>query len=142
MPFTEAARIALASLRANKMRSFLTVLGILIGVSSVVAVVAITEGLDRYIAQQVLDLGSRSFTVSKFPDIITSRQQWLDAQKRPDLDLRDVQAVRDACDACSEVGGMHGTSREMKVGRTRHTAQLLGITANVPRIGSPRDVEI
>ena len=40
MPFSEAARIALASLRSNKLRSFLTVLGILIGVSSVIAIVA------------------------------------------------------------------------------------------------------
>ena len=72
MSFAEAARIALASLRANKLRSFLTVLGILIGVSSVIAVVAITEGLDRYIAKQVLELGSNSFTVQKMPDIITS----------------------------------------------------------------------
>ena len=43
MPFAEAARIALSSLRANKLRSFLTVLGILIGVSSVIAIVAIAK---------------------------------------------------------------------------------------------------
>ena len=79
MPFTEAVRLALSSLRASKLRSFLTVLGILIGVSSVVAVVAITEGLDRYIAQEVAELGTRSFTVQKFPDVITSRDQWLAA---------------------------------------------------------------
>ena len=88
MPFAEAARIALASLRANKLRSFLTVLGILIGVSSVIAVVAITEGLDRYIAKQVLELGSNSFTVQKMPDIITSREQWLEMNKRKDITVR------------------------------------------------------
>ena len=85
MPFAEAARIALGSLRANKLRSFLTVLGILIGVSSVIAVVAITEGLDRYIAKQVLELGSNSFTVQKMPDIITSHQQWQEMSKRKDI---------------------------------------------------------
>ncbi len=58
MPFLEAIRIAVASLRSNKLRSFLTVLGILIGVSSVIAVVAITEGLDRYMSDKVLELGS------------------------------------------------------------------------------------
>ena len=62
MPFTEAISIALASLRANKLRSLLTVLGILIGVSSVIAIVAITEGLDRYISDKVLELGTKSFT--------------------------------------------------------------------------------
>ena len=60
MPFAEAARIALGSLRANKLRSFLTVLGILIGVSSVIAIVAITQGLDRYMADKVLELGTGS----------------------------------------------------------------------------------
>jgi len=74
VPFTEAIRTALLSLRANKLRSFLTVLGILIGVSSVIAVVAITEGLDRYISNQVLELGSRSFRLQKEPDIITSHE--------------------------------------------------------------------
>src|SRR5437773_7946375 len=94
MPFSEAARIALAALRANKLRSFLTVLGILIGVSSVVAVVAITEGLDRYMANQVLSLGSRSFSIQKMPDIITSRAMWLEMQKRKDILLSDMDAVR------------------------------------------------
>ena len=104
MPFAEAARIALASLRANKLRSFLTVLGILIGVSSVIAVVAITEGLDRYIAKQVLELGSNSFYVQKMPDIITSREQWMEMSKRKDITVDDLRAVRAACDACAEVG--------------------------------------
>ena len=59
MPFHEAIAIAVSSLRANKLRSFLTVLGILIGVSSVIAVVAITEGLDGYISDRVLELGTQ-----------------------------------------------------------------------------------
>ena len=72
MPFTEAIAIAIQSLRANKLRSFLTVLGILIGVSSVIAVVAITDGLDHYMSDKVLELGTRAFTVEKMPAIITA----------------------------------------------------------------------
>src|SRR4029450_11818474 len=97
MPFSEAFGIAFAALRANKLRSFLTVLGILIGVSSVVAVVAITEGLDRYMANQGLSLGSRSFSIQKMPDIITSRAVWLEMNKRKDVVLSDVEAVREGC---------------------------------------------
>ena len=78
--------IALASLRANKLRSFLTVLGILIGVSSVIAIVAITQGLDRYMADKVLELGSGTFAVQKMPDLITSREMWMEMKKRKDLD--------------------------------------------------------
>src|SRR5512144_1766358 len=106
MLFREAISIALASLRANKLRSVLTVLGILIGVSSVIAVVAITEGLDSYIGDKVLQLGSKSFTVQKMPAIITSREMWIEMSKRKDLGLNDVDAVRRSCDACSEVGAM------------------------------------
>src|SRR3954464_10478347 len=129
MPFSEAIVIAIASLRANKLRSFLTVLGILIGVSSVIAVVAITEGLDRYIAERVLELGSQSFTVQKFPDIITSRDQFLEMQKRKDIGLPELAAVRAASSACEEVGGLMPTRRDLKFGRTtQENVQILGVT--------------
>jgi putative ABC transport system permease protein len=141
LSFLEAVRVAVASLRANKLRSFLTVLGILIGVSSVVAVVAITEGLDAYIAEKVLELGSRSFTVQKFPDIITSREQFLAAQRRRDIGMRDLEAVRAGCGACSEVGGLLFTGRDVKYGRnTQESVQIIGVTENIPRIGAPRDL--
>src|SRR5256885_16798002 len=93
MPFSEAARIALAALRANKLRSFLTVLGILIGVSSVVAVVAITSGLDAYIANQVLQLGGKSFNVMKKPAGVTSPGRGVPQQKRRDLAQEGTAAV-------------------------------------------------
>ncbi len=140
--FWEAVRIAAASLRANKLRSLLTVLGILIGVSSVVAVVAITEGLDRYMADKVLELGTKSFTVQKFPDVITSREQFLEAQKRKDLTLADVETVRRACLDCAEVGAYQGISRPAKYGRTvQENVRINGVTDNIPRIGAPRDLE-
>jgi putative ABC transport system permease protein len=138
----EAVQIAVASLRANKLRSFLTVLGILIGVSSVVAVVAITEGLDRYMSDKVLELGSKSFTVQKMPDVITSREAWLEAQKRRDVTLADLETVKRACTACVEVGAMQAISRTAKVGRvTQENVRVMGITENIPRIGSLRDLE-
>jgi putative ABC transport system permease protein len=142
MPFAEAIRIGFASLRSNKLRSFLTVLGILIGVSSVIAVVAITEGLDRYISDKVLELGTRSFTVQKHPDVITSREQWIEMMKRKDLALQDMEAIARACGACAEVGARVSTGRSVKYGRvTQHNVQVTGITENIPRIGSVRDLE-
>src|SRR4029453_285272 len=139
LPFAEAARIALTSLRANKLRSFLTVLGILIGVSSVIAVVAITEGLDRYIADKVLQLGSRAFAVQKMPDIITSREQFLEMRPRRALPMADLAAVRAGCRSCSEVGGMIYTGRDVKYGRTTQPGVMVtGITENGPRLGALR----
>jgi len=141
VPFSEAARIALSSLRANKLRSFLTVLGILIGVSSVIAVVAITEGLDRYIADKVLQLGSNAFAVQKMPDIITSRDQFLEMMRRRDITMADLAAVRAGCHSCSEVGGMLLTGRDIKYGRTTQAGVMVtGITENVQRIGAIREL--
>src|SRR5260370_1450441 len=140
MPFTEAITIALTSLRANKLRSFLTVLGILIGVSSVIAVVAITDGLDRYISDRVLQLGSKSFSVQKMPDVITSRDQWREMMKRKDLNLEDYQVVRKGCAACSDVGAMVAMTSNAKRGRTlQENVRIIGITENFPRLRSVRD---
>ncbi len=141
MPFTEAIVLAFASLRANKLRSFLTVLGILIGVSSVIAVVAITEGLDGYMSDKVLQLGSRSFSVQKMPDIITSREMWLEMNKRKNVELEDIEVVKRACDACTEVGGMMATSGGAKYGRvSQKNVRIMGITENFSRIGSIREL--
>ena len=143
MPFLEAVRVAVASLRSNKLRSFLTVLGILIGVSSVIAVVAITEGLDRYISERVLELGSKSFSVQKMPDIITSREQWIEMNKRKDMELSDVEHVASSCTACLEVGGLVTTQGTAKHGRTtQNSLQVMGITENYSRIGSIRDMAV
>jgi putative ABC transport system permease protein len=141
VPFSEAIRIAISSLRSNKLRSFLTVLGILIGISSVIAVVAIIDGLDRYIAERVLELGTKSFSVQKMPDIITNAQQWVEMSRRKDVTLDDVEAVRRGCELCSEVGAMAATSRAVKYGRTTQPdVRVMGITENYSRIGTIRDL--
>src|SRR5258708_28333132 len=132
MPFTEAITIALTSLRANKLRSFLTVLGILIGVSSVIAVVAITDGLDRYISDKVLQLGSKSFSVQKMPDVITSRDQWREMMKRKDLNLEDYQGVRKGCAACSDRGALVALTSNAARRRARQEyLRPIAITANL-----------
>jgi putative ABC transport system permease protein len=141
MPFFEAIRVAVASLRANKLRSFLTVLGILIGVSSVIAVVAITEGLDSYMSDRVLELGTKSFTIQRMPEIITSRQMWLDMNKRKNIELSDIEVVRRGCEACIEVGAMVATGGSAKHGRTtQKNVRIMGITENISRIGSVREL--
>jgi putative ABC transport system permease protein len=140
--FTEAIRIAFQSLRANKLRSFLTVLGILIGVSSVIAVVAITEGLDSYISNQVLELGSRSFRLQKQPDIITSHEEWKEMMKRKRIELDDLEPIAAACTACAEVGASVGTGGSAKRGRLIHkSVRITGITENISRIGTIRELE-
>jgi putative ABC transport system permease protein len=141
MPFHEAIAIAMASVKANKLRSVLTILGVVIGIASVIAVVAITDGLDRYMADKVLALGSKSFTVQKFPDIIVSFDQFREYMKRKDITLRDVDLVKEACTLCVEVGGLMVTNRTVKYGSTKQeSVQVMGVTENFSRIGSIRDL--
>jgi putative ABC transport system permease protein len=141
MLFGEAVRIAIASLRANKLRSLLTVLGILIGVSSVIAVVAITEGLDRYMSEKVLELGTKAFRLQRMPDIITSHEQWMEMMKRKRLDMDDFDAVKKACTLCSEVGAQVWTGSNVKRGRTiQKNVGIAGVTENIARIGTVREL--
>ena len=141
MLFGEAISIALQSLRANKLRSLLTVLGILIGVSSVIAVVAITEGLDRYMSDKVLELGTKAFRLQRRPDIITSHEQWMEMMKRKRLNMDDYEAVQKACTLCSEVGAQVWTGSNVKRGRTiQKNVGIAGITENIARIGTIREL--
>src|SRR5687767_13283348 len=76
-PFTkllEAFLVAFASLRANKLRTALTLVGIVVGVAAVIAVVTIIQGLDNKVATTFSSQGSTVFTISKRPQIITSRE--------------------------------------------------------------------
>jgi putative ABC transport system permease protein len=103
MTSTEGVRIALQSLLANKLRSFLTMLGVVIAVAAVIAVVTFTSGLDRYVAERVFRLGTDVFIVSKISPVITNVDQMIEGEKRKDFTMEDYQAVRDACRTCSVV---------------------------------------
>jgi putative ABC transport system permease protein len=106
-------------------------------------VVAITDGLDGYISDKVLQLGSKSFSVQKMPDVITSRDQWREMMKRKDLNLEDYQVVRKGCAACADVGAMVAMTSNAKRGRTlQENVRIIGITENFPRIGSVRDIVV
>jgi putative ABC transport system permease protein len=141
MLFGEAISIALQSLRANKLRSLLTVLGILIGVSSVIAVVAITEGLDQYMSDKVLELGTKAFRLQSRPDIINSHEMWPEMMTRKRLSMDDFEAVQKACTLCSEVGAQVWTGTNVKRGRViQKNVGVAGITENIARIGTVREL--
>jgi len=100
----EAIRIALQSLWANKLRSALTLLGVVIGVAAVIAVVTFTSGINGYVAQKIFNLGADVFLISKVSPVVTSIDQFLEGQRRKDITLEDYEAVRDACHHCAVVG--------------------------------------
>jgi len=104
MNIAEAMRIALQSLWANKLRSVLTLLGVVIGVSSVIAVVTFVNGINGYVAEKVFNLGADVFIANKQKNVITNFDDYMAGQKRKNLELADYDAVRDQCTECKVVG--------------------------------------
>jgi putative ABC transport system permease protein len=100
----EALRVALASLRSNKLRTALTLVGIIVGVSAVIAVVTIIKGLDKTVATTFSSQGSTVFTVSKRPRVITSREEFIKFNKRKDVTREDAEAVFRLCSSCWKSG--------------------------------------
>ncbi|HYX70285.1 MAG TPA: ABC transporter permease, partial [Terriglobales bacterium] len=72
----ETFKLAVDALRAHKLRSFLTLLGVIIGVASLIAVVSVVQGLNQYVASRVMDFGSTSFQVNKFSSGFQSIDQF------------------------------------------------------------------
>jgi len=100
----EAFRVATGSLRANKLRTALTLMGIVVGVTAVIAVVTIIKGLDQTVAQTFSSQGSTVFTISKNPQIIKSREEFIKANRRKDVTHDDAEAIARLCNACWRVG--------------------------------------
>ena len=93
MNLRESMGIALGALRANKLRSFLTLLGTIIGVGSVIFVLSVVEGLNRYVSEKILNAGANVFWIDKY-GLITSDEAFEAAQKRPDITLEDADDLR------------------------------------------------
>jgi putative ABC transport system permease protein len=104
MLFTEAIKLALQSLWANKMRTILTLLGVVMGVASVIMVVTLVNGANTYVATKLISHGADVFSVSRMPGVIFSGEEYLKYQKRKKLLIEDYEAVRDKCAECGEVG--------------------------------------
>jgi putative ABC transport system permease protein len=100
MHVAEAIKIALQSLWANKLRSVLTLLGVVIGVAAVIAVVTFVSGINDYVAQKVFNLGADVFLIFKVSPAVTNVDHFLEAEKRKDLAMEDYQAVAAACRHC------------------------------------------
>jgi putative ABC transport system permease protein len=136
MPWRESIRLALEALRAHKLRSFLTLLGIIIAVTTLISVVSVIEGTNRYIAERAINLGSNIFIVNRF-GIINSFKAWLAAQKRPRILMEDYEALRDNLRLASAVGATSGSRNDVKAGdRQLYDVYIRGVTSNIINIDS------
>ncbi len=112
----EAVGIAAGSLWAHKLRSVLTLIGVVIGVAAVIAVVSLINGANQYVATKVFNLGADVFALSKQPSIVTNVDDFLEFQKRKRITFDDYDAIRDACKSCKEIGASIGGRVETRSG--------------------------
>src|SRR5438874_12141572 len=102
--FLDYAGVAIDSLRANKLRSFLTLLGIIIGITSIISVISIIQGLDQYWKQKVSNFGPNTFVITQFP-ITTNLDKFFEMIRRnPEVHSDAADAIRRYCMACEAVG--------------------------------------
>ncbi len=135
MNLLEGARIALESLRTNKLRTFLTLLGNIVGTMSVIAVVSLINGIDTYARQKVLDEGSDVFSVTRVNplEFLTDFDEFLRSLSNPDLTLADRDWLASRLPAARAVGGAISASGELRAGkRTFRHCRVRGRTEDYP----------
>ncbi len=125
----EAFLVALSSLRQNKMRTALTLVGIVVGVAAVIAVVTIIQGLDNKVATTFSSQGSTVFSISKRPQIIRSREEFVKFNKRKDVTHEDADAIARLCTACWRVGVAVNVRETLKHGDQKfENVNVRGVT--------------
>jgi len=104
MELIEAFKLALQSLWGNKLRSILTLIGVVMGVASVIMVITLVNGANTYVSTKLLSHGADVFEVKQMPGVIFSAEEYFKYNKRKILRIEDYQAIQDACHECTEVG--------------------------------------
>lgn len=133
----ESLRMSLDSLWANKLRSFLTLLGIIIGVLTIIAVISVIQGLNNYVYTKMSFYGANDFSVQKFSMIGTSLKDFREQLKRKDITLVERDLIRANCPACDLVGASASSSATVKFGsQSLKETDVRGVTYLDHEIGS------
>src|SRR6266568_8342973 len=98
MQLIEAFKLALQALWANKLRSILTLIGVVMGVASVIMVLTLVQGAKRYVSTKLSGYGADVFTVTRMSSVIFSAEDYFRYQKRKIIRIEDYRAVREGCE--------------------------------------------
>jgi putative ABC transport system permease protein len=132
----EGVRVALSSLWAYKLRTFLTVLGNVVAVTSVIAVVSLIDGMDAFVREEIADEGSNVLTLRQYDDlqVLTDMDAFLEALHNPRVTLRDYHALRDAgLDTVTRLAAYDISGARVEApGRAASGVTVQGWTADYP----------
>jgi putative ABC transport system permease protein len=132
--FGEAVKVALASLRSSKLRSFLTLLGIILATTTLIAVVSVINGMDLYIADAVSNMGSEGFRVVRLAMIGNfDAKKLIELQRRnPQLKLEEYEFVKSRVTLVKEIGIVANRSGSVRYGANLiEGVQIQGVTSNI-----------
>jgi len=135
MELKEALKLALQSLWANKLRTVLTLLGVVIGVASVIAVVTLVNGANMFVIQKFSKYGSDVFTVTKAPSFTTNPADYVKFAKRKNVSFDDYEYILHNCKHCVGMGAQQAVTGKLVRGTQAITdAQIRGYTWEMPQL--------
>jgi putative ABC transport system permease protein len=135
MEFKEAIKLALQSLWQNKLRTVLTLLGVMIGVASVIAVVTLVNGANTFVSTKFTRYGADVFTVSRAPALVLGPAQYEKYAKRKNIVYDDYVYVRDNCKRCVGIGAQQATTAKVTRGVNSVTdSTIRGYTWQMPNL--------
>ncbi len=137
--FWEAARIAIDSLNKNKLRSFLTLLGIILATTTLIAVMSFVQGMNVYIATKLSDMGSDGFRVVRIAFIGNwDPKKYVEMQRRnPQISPTEYQFIRDHATLLRDIGLETWKSVVVAfAGQSMSSVDLEGVTDNIPAMSN------
>jgi len=125
-------RIAFHSLLANKLRSGLTLLGVIIGVTSVMTIISALEGMMGGVEAQLARLGPSTFVVVRMGGVATSEEQFREMMKRKPIEISEVSDIEKGCDLCEKVCPRKFGRANIKYGNNKlRNVFVLGAASNM-----------
>ncbi|MCH7988704.1 MAG: ABC transporter permease, partial [Planctomycetes bacterium] len=112
----------------------LTLVGVVVGVATIIAIVSMITGMNQFVATQISSLGANTFILDRH-GIITSEEQWWERRSWKKITVADMKVIQENCESCELVGGRTFVRRQIKNGnRYVDGAIVMGSTANFPLI--------
>jgi putative ABC transport system permease protein len=125
----------IGALRAHKLRAMLTMLGLTMGVATLITVMTIVQGANLYVQNKIANLGTNVFQMARTPFAVTDFNIIIKALKYKKIELEDVRAVAEGCPACGEVGATASATVRARYGdNVIQDVNLYGQTANMADI--------
>ncbi|HEV2687885.1 MAG TPA: ABC transporter permease, partial [Bryobacteraceae bacterium] len=137
LALSDNLRTSIDALRQHKLRAVLTVVGLTMGVATLITVMTLVQGANVYVEQKIARLGTNVFQISRLPFLVTDFNLVIKALKYKNLSMDDTRAVAEGCPDCQAVGAsLSGTARAQYRDKELNDITFIGHTPNMADIDS------